>query len=186
MGGELDFTESLKARVALLGGLSIADVERVRDSLRLTPGARTLVRTLKRLGYAVGVVSGGFTVLTDRFVTELALDFSAANELEIEDGRLTGRVVGEVVDRAGKATALRRFAAQFEVPLAQTVAIGDGANDIDMLRAAGLGIAFNAKAALKENAAVAVNHPFLDAILYVLGISSSEIEAADLESSDLS
>ncbi|MDQ1731214.1 MAG: phosphoserine phosphatase [Pseudonocardiales bacterium] len=186
MGGELDFTESLTARVALLAGLSVADLEQVRDSLRLTPGARTLVRTLKRLGYAVGVVSGGFTVLTDRFVTELGLDFAAANELEILDGRLTGRVVGEVVDRAGKATALRRFAAQFGVPLAQTVAIGDGANDIDMLRAAGLGIAFNAKAALRENATVAVNHPFLDAILYILGISRSEIEAADLESSGLS
>ncbi|MDQ2836801.1 MAG: phosphoserine phosphatase SerB [Actinomycetota bacterium] len=181
MRGELDFTESLTARVGLLAGLPLAEVEQVRDELLLTPGARTLVRTLKRLGYAVGVVSGGFTVLTDRFVAELGLDFAAANELEVIDGRLTGQVVGTVVDRAGKAGALRRFARQFGVPLAQTVAIGDGANDIDMLRTAGLGIAFNGKAALRESAEVTVNTPFLDAVLYILGISRSEIEAADLE-----
>ncbi|MDQ1751707.1 MAG: phosphoserine phosphatase [Pseudonocardiales bacterium] len=181
MAGQLDFSESLTARVALLSGLPMSDVERVRDSLQLTPGARTLVRTLKRLGYIVGVVSGGFTVLTDRFVTELNLDFAAANVLEVANGRLTGRVLGEIVDRPGKAEALRRFARQFGVPLAQTVAIGDGANDIDMLRTAGLGIAFNGKAALRETAEVSVNHPFLDAVLYVLGISRSEIEAADLD-----
>jgi len=179
MAGELDFAEALKARVALLKDLPLADVERVRDELVLTPGARTLVRTLKRLGYVVGIVSGGFTQMTDRFVSELGLDFSAANVLEVVDGRLTGRVVGEIVDRAGKARALTDFAAQFGVPLAQTVAIGDGANDIDMLRTAGLGVAFNAKAALRENAEVSVSHPFLDAVLYVLGISRSEIEAAD-------
>ncbi len=181
MHGELDFAESLIARVALLAGLPVSEVERVRDELQLTPGARTLVRTLKRLGYAVGVVSGGFTVLTDRFVTELELDFAAANQLEVAEGRLTGRVTGDVVDRAGKATALRRFAGQFGVPLGQTVAIGDGANDIDMLRTAGLGIAFNAKAALRESAEVALNSPFLDSVLYILGISRSEIEAADRE-----
>lgn len=184
MGGGLDFTESLTARVRLLAGLSVADVERVRDALVLTPGARTLVRTLKRLGYSVGVVSGGFTALTDRFVEELGLDFSAANVLEVRDGRLTGRVLGDVVDRAGKASALRRFAEQFGVPLAQTVAIGDGANDIDMLRAAGLGIAFNAKAALRANAEVSVNQPFLDAVLYILGIPRSDIEGADTERAD--
>jgi phosphoserine phosphatase len=181
MHGRLDFTESLTARVQLLAGLPMTEVERVRDELRLTPGAQTLVRTLKRLGYAVGVVSGGFTVLTDRFVAELRLDFAAANVLEVVDGRLSGRVVGEVVDRAGKAAALRRFAAGFGVPLAQTVAIGDGANDIDMLRCAGLGIAFNAKAALRDSAEVAVNTPFLDSVLYILGITRGEIEAADLE-----
>lgn len=181
MGGQLDFRQSLQARVGLLAGLSVSEVERVRDELVLTPGARTLVRTLKRLGYAVGVVSGGFTVLTDRFVTELSLDFAAANVLEVVDGRLTGRVIGEVVDRAGKARALTRFAAEHDVPLSQTVAIGDGANDIDMLQRAGLGIAFNAKAALRETAEVSVNTPFLDAVLYILGIPRSEVEAADLE-----
>ncbi|HEX2903220.1 MAG TPA: phosphoserine phosphatase SerB [Jatrophihabitans sp.] len=181
MRGELDFAASLAARVRLLAGLSLAEVEQVRDGLVLTPGARTLVRTLKRLGYAVGVVSGGFTVLTDRFVAELGLDFAAANVLEVSDGRLTGRTVGEVVDRRGKARALARFAAEHGVPLGQTVAIGDGANDIDMLQLAGLGIAFNAKAALRESAEVAVNTPFLDAVLYILGISRTEVEAADSE-----
>ena len=126
-------------------------------------------------------MSGGFTVLTDRFVAELGLDFAAANELEVVDGRLTGRVIGEVIDRAGKARALTRFAAEHGVPLSQTVAIGDGANDIDMLQQAGLGIAFNAKQALRETAEVSVNTPFLDAVLYILGISRSEVEAADLE-----
>jgi len=184
MNGRMDFAESLATRVGLLAGLPVSAVEQVRDGLRLTPGARTLVRTLKRLGYAVGVVSGGFTLLTDRFVDELGLDFAAANVLEVADGKLTGRVVGALVDRAGKADALRRFAEQFNVPLAQTVAIGDGANDIDMLRTAGLGIAFNGKAALRENAAVSVNHPFLDAVLYILGISRSEIEAADLATAE--
>jgi phosphoserine phosphatase len=184
MAGGMDFAESLAARVGLLAGLPVTEVDAVRDAMVLTPGARTLVRTLKRLGYVVGIVSGGFTMMTDRFVTELGLDFSAANVLEVADGRLTGRVVGEVVDREGKATALRRFAAQHGVPLTQTVAIGDGANDIDMLRTAGLGIAFNAKAALRENANVSVNHPFLDAILYILGIPRSEIEAADLEAAN--
>ncbi len=185
MAGRLDFGQSLHERVALLAGLPIEKVNEVRDGLVLTPGARTLVRTLKRLGYSVGVVSGGFTCLTDRFVDELGLDFAAANELEVQDGRLTGRVVGEIVDRAGKAAALRRFAADFGIPLAQTVAIGDGANDIDMLRTAGLGIAFNAKAALRASAEVAVNHPFLDAVLYILGISRSEIEDADRDDSVL-
>lgn len=181
MAGRLDFAESLRDRVALLAGLPLSAVEQVRDDLELTPGARTLVRTLKRLGYAVGVVSGGFSLLTDRFVTELGLDFSAASTLEVRDGVLTGQLVGDIVDRAGKAAALRRFAEAFGVPLSQTVAIGDGANDIDMLRAAGLGIAFNAKAALRESAEVEVNQPFLDAILHILGISRSEIEAADRE-----
>jgi len=181
MRGELDYAESLRARVRLLAGLPLTEVAVVRENLRLTPGARTLVRTLKRLGYVVGVVSGGFTALTERFVAELELDFAAANELEVVEGRLTGRVLGEVIDRAGKARALERFAAEHDVALAQTVAIGDGANDIDMLQRAGLGIAFNAKAALRETAEVSVNTPFLDAVLYVLGISRREVEAADAE-----
>jgi phosphoserine phosphatase len=179
MAGELDFEQSVRARVRLLAGLPIADVHAVRDALILTPGARTLVRTLRRLGYHVGVVSGGFTVLTDRFVQELGLDFAAANELEIRDGRLTGGLVGDIVDRRGKADALRRFAQKFGVPLAQTVAIGDGANDIDMIEAAGLGIAFNAKAALRRSADTAVNHPFLDSVLFVLGVSRAEADEAD-------
>ncbi|HZG02660.1 MAG TPA: phosphoserine phosphatase SerB [Streptomyces sp.] len=181
MRGELDFEQSLHARVALLEGLDESVVDKVRAEVRLTPGARTLIRTLKRLGYQVGVVSGGFTQVTDDLKERLGLDFASANTLEIVDGKLTGRVVGEVVDRAGKARLLRRFAAQAGVPLAQTVAIGDGANDLDMLNTAGLGVAFNAKPVVQEAAHTAVNVPFLDTVLYLLGITREEVEAADAQ-----
>jgi phosphoserine phosphatase len=180
MRGELDFEQSLHARVALLAGLDASVVDKVRQEVRLTPGARTLVRTLKRLGFQVGVVSGGFTQVTDALQEELGLDFAAANTLEIADGRLTGRVTGEIVDRPGKARHLRRFAREAGVPLAQTVAIGDGANDLDMLNTAGLGVAFNAKPVVREAAHTAVNVPFLDAVLYLLGITREEVEAAGL------
>jgi phosphoserine phosphatase len=165
--------------VALLEGLPASALDAVYDALELAPGARTLVRTLKRLGYRFAIVSGGFSRVTDRIAADLGIDFAAANELEIADGRLTGRIVGPVVDRAGKAEALRRFAERAGVPLAATVAIGDGANDLDMLSAAGLGIAFNAKPMVQQAADTAVNVPYLDAILYLLGISREEIEAAD-------
>jgi len=137
------------------------------------------VRTLKRLGYLVAIVSGGFSQVTDGLVADLGLDFAAANTLEVADGRLTGRLVGEIVDRPGKAAALVRFAAAAGVPLAQTIAIGDGANDLDMLGKAGLGVAFNAKPVVREAADTALNVPYLDAILYLLGISRDEIDAAD-------
>ncbi|MDI5963073.1 phosphoserine phosphatase SerB [Streptomyces sp. SL13] len=181
MRGELDFAQSLHARVTLLAGLDASVVDKVRAEVRLTPGARTLIRTLKRLGYQVGVVSGGFTQITDDLKERLGLDFAAANTLEIVDGKLTGRVTGPVVDRAGKARLLREFAAQAGVPLAQTVAIGDGANDLDMLNAAGLGVAFNAKPVVRRAAHTALNVPFLDTVLYLLGISREEVEAADSE-----
>ena len=176
MAGELEFQESLRRRAALLAGLTLADVESVRDGLRLTPGAATFVRTLRHLGYQVGVVSGGFTVCTDRFVDELNLDFAAANELEIVDGVVTGKVLDPIIDGQGKAAALVRFAHQFNVPLSQTVAVGDGANDIEMIEAAGLGIAFNAKSALRAAADTSVNLPFLDTVLFVLGIPREEID----------
>ncbi len=179
MRGELDFEESLRARVALLEGLDAAVLDQVYADLLLTPGARTTVRVLKRLGYRFAIVSGGFTQLTDRLAADLGIDFSLANELEVVDGRLTGGVVGAVVDRAGKAAALRRFAEQAGVPVAATIAIGDGANDLDMLAAAGLGIAFNAKPVVREQAQTAVNVPYMDAVLYLLGISREEVEAAD-------
>ncbi|MFF1833151.1 phosphoserine phosphatase SerB [Streptomyces sp. NPDC058231] len=179
MRGELDFEQSLHARVALLAGLDASVVEKVRAEVRLTPGARTLIRTLKRLGYQVGVVSGGFTQVTDDLKERLGLDFASANTLEVVDGKLTGRVIGDVVDRAGKARLLRSFAEQAGVPLAQTVAIGDGANDLDMLNTAGLGVAFNAKPVVREAAHTAVNVPFLDTVLYLLGITREEVEAAD-------
>ena len=179
MAGELDFEQSLRARVALLEGLPVEALDAVRAAVRLTPGARTLVRTLKRLGYAVGVVSGGFTAVTDDLVADLGLDHALANRLEVVDGRVTGRVVGRVVDRARKAEALREFAAAEGLTMAQTVAIGDGANDLDMLAAAGLGIAFNAKPVVREAADAALSVPFLDAVLFLLGVPRDEVEAAD-------
>ncbi|EHB59363.1 phosphoserine phosphatase SerB [Mycolicibacterium rhodesiae JS60] len=179
MRGELDFAESLHRRVATLAGLPADVVDEVADQIELTPGARTTIRTLRRLGFHCGVVSGGFRQVIDPLAHELMLDFVAANELEIVDGKLTGRVVGEVVDRAGKAKALRDFARQAGVPMEQTVAVGDGANDIDMLAAAGLGVAFNAKPALREVADASLSHPYLDTVLFILGITRAEIEAAD-------
>ncbi|WP_314172956.1 phosphoserine phosphatase SerB [Streptomyces winkii] len=184
MRGELDFEQSLHARVALLKGLDVSVVDKVRKDVRLTPGARTLVRTLKRLGYQVGIVSGGFTQVTDALQEELGLDFAAANTLEVVDGKLTGRVTGDIVDREGKARLLRRFASEAGVPLAQTVAIGDGANDLGMLNAAGLGVAFNAKPLVREAAHTAVNVPFLDTVLYLLGVTREEVEAADCDGED--
>jgi phosphoserine phosphatase len=179
MRGELDFAEALRARVALFEGLDAAAIDAVRRDVVLAPGARTLVRTLKRLDHKVGVVSGGFTQVTDALVTELGLDFAAANTLEIVDGRLTGRLVGPVVDRAGKAAALERFAREAGVPLAQTVAIGDGANDLDMLARAGLGVAFNAKPVVRQAADTSVSAPYLDSVLFLLGITREEVEGAD-------
>ncbi|PRX61241.1 phosphoserine phosphatase [Nonomuraea fuscirosea] len=181
MRGELDFAESLRRRVALLEGLPAEVFEHVRKEVVLTPGARTLVRTLKRLDYRFAIVSGGFTQITDGLVDELGIDYSAANVLEVVDGRLTGRVVGEIVDRPGKARALERFAREARLPISQTVAIGDGANDLDMIARAGLGIAFNAKPVVRQAADTAVNTPYLDSILYLLGISRDEVEAADAE-----
>ncbi len=179
MRGEIEFAQSLTDRVALLEGLDAGALDKVYDDLVLSPGARTTVRVLKRLGYRFALVSGGFSQLTDRLAAELGIDFSVANELEIVDGKLTGRVVGEIVDRAGKAAALRRFADEAGVPVSATIAIGDGANDLDMLNASGLGIAFNAKPVVQEAAHAAVNVPYMDAVLYLLGISREEIVAAD-------
>ena len=179
MRGELEFADALRARVATLAGLPASVLADVAGELELTPGARTTIRTLKRLGFRCGVVSGGFTQVIAGLAEELALDFVAANELEVHDGRLTGRVVGEIVDRPGKAVALERFAREAGVPLSQCVAVGDGANDIDMLATAGLGIAFNAKPALAEIADTALSAPYLDVVLFVLGITRDEVERAD-------
>ena len=179
MRGEIDFAESLHQRVATLAGLPAEVLDEVADQVELTPGARTTIRTLRRLGFHCGVVSGGFRKVIEPLAHELMLDFVAANALEIIDGRLTGRVVGPIVDRAGKAKALRDFANQAGVPMEQTVAVGDGANDIDMLNAAGLGVAFNAKPALREVADASLSHPYLDTVLFILGVTRSEIEAAD-------
>ncbi len=179
MRGDLDFTESLRSRVALLEGVDESALDEVYESLTYAPGARTMVRTLKRLGYRFALVSGGFTRIIEKIAAELDIDYFAANELEVVDGKLTGKIVGDVVDRAGKAEALRHFAEQARISVKNTVAIGDGANDLDMLAAAGLGIAFNAKPLVRDQARTSVNVPYLDAIIYLLGITREEVEAAD-------
>ncbi|MDQ1631885.1 MAG: phosphoserine phosphatase, partial [Frankiaceae bacterium] len=181
MRGELEFAASLRARVALLEGLPVSALQEVRDRMQLTPGASTLLRTLRRMGYSLGVVSGGFTQIVEPLAADLGLDFAAANVLEIVDGKLTGGLVGPLVDRPGKAEALRRFAAEAGVPLPQTVAVGDGANDLDMLATAGLGVAFNAKPAVRAAAQASVSVPFLDALLFLLGVPRDEVDAADLQ-----
>lgn len=179
MRGEIDFAESLHQRVATLAGLPASVIDEVSEQVELTKGARTTIRTLRRLGFYCGVVSGGFRQVIEPLAHDLMLDFVAANELEVVDGYLTGRVVGPIIDRAGKAKALRDFATAAGVPMEQTVAVGDGANDIDMLNAAGLGVAFNAKPALREVADASLSHPYLDTVLFILGVTRAEIEAAD-------
>jgi phosphoserine phosphatase len=180
MRGELDFAASLRERVALLKGLDADVLDQVRASLRLTPGARTLIRTLKRLGYRCGIVSGGFTSVIQPLADELGIDYVAANTLEIADGKLTGQVIEPIIDREGKTEALRGFARAAGVPLSQTVAVGDGANDLGMIGAAGLGVAFNAKPVVRDAADTSVSVPYLDTILYLLGISRDAVDAADL------
>jgi phosphoserine phosphatase len=178
MRGELDFSASLQARVALLAGLPESVIDEVRNQIVLTPGARTLIQTLQKLGHSVAVVSGGFTAVIEPLLKELGITHYRANTLEISGGKLTGKVEGKIVDRAAKATALRDFARIEGVALEQTVAIGDGANDLDMIAIAGLGIAFNAKPAVKAAADSSVSAPYLDSVLYLLGITREEIEEA--------
>jgi phosphoserine phosphatase len=179
MAGTLDFHDALTRRVRLLEGVPVSALEEVTRRLELAPGARTLVRTLRRLGFSTAVVSGGFHEVIDPVCHELGVDRIAANRLGVRDGVLTGELIGPVVDRAGKADALRRFAAELGVPLSQTVAVGDGANDVDMIAIAGLGIAFNARAVVRAAADTAISVPYLDAVLFLLGIPREEIESAE-------
>jgi phosphoserine phosphatase len=179
MAGELDYETSLRERARLLAGTDAGVFELVADRVRLTPGAATFIRTLKRLGFATAVVSGGFIEVVEPLRRRLGIDHAHANSLEVIDGRITGELVGEVVDRAGKAQLLERIAADEGVPLEQVVAIGDGANDVDMLAVAGLGIAFNARSVVREAADASLSVPYLDAVLFLLGVSREEIEAAD-------
>ncbi len=175
MRGELDFAASLHQRVAALAGLPESIFDEVRAQLRLTPGARTLVGTLQDLGFAIGLVSGGFIEVVGPLAADLGIRHVHANSLEVVDGVLTGRVQGPVVDRAAKADTLKRFAAEEGLPLSRTVAIGDGANDLDMLAVAGLGVAFNAKPAVRASADTSLNLPYLDAVLFLLGFSREEV-----------
>ncbi len=175
MNGEMDFAGALRERVATLEGLTQKDIEEVQRIIALTPGARTLVDTLHHLGIHVGLVSGGFIEIIAPLAQSLGIKYVRANSLEMIEGVLTGRVTGPIIDRAAKAEALREYAASMSIPLAQTVAIGDGANDLDMIAAAGLGIAFNAKPLVAHAADAAISAPYLDSVLFLLGITRREI-----------
>ncbi len=171
MAGELDFTASLKARVALLEGLSETVLENIAESLPVTEGAERLVGMLKKLGYKTAILSGGFNYFGSHLQDKLGIDYVYANELEIRGGKVTGNVTGTVVDGARKAELLKQIAASEGISLEQVIAVGDGANDVPMLTTAGLGIAFRAKAIVKESAKQAISTLGLDGILYLLGIS---------------
>ncbi|GAA2144311.1 hypothetical protein GCM10009825_35670 [Arthrobacter humicola] len=170
MRGELDFAQSLHARVAVLAGLPADVVEKVRAEVKLTDGAAELVAAFQAAGHAVAVVSGGFNQILRPIAEDLGLHYWIANELEIVDGALSGKVIGDVVDRAAKEKYLREWAAAEGIPMEHTIAVGDGANDLDMLGAAGIGIAFNAKPAVRAAADAAVNLPYLDAVRYISGV----------------
>jgi phosphoserine phosphatase len=175
MNGELDFSQALRQRVALLEGLSETALEKVYRDIPFTPGARNLVSILRRLGFKTAVISGGFDFFTDRLKAELGLDYAFANALEIVDGKVTGRVLGPIVDGQRKAELLEEIAAKEKITLSQVIAIGDGANDLPMLGKAGLGIAFNAKARVREQTEYHISQGSLDSILYLLGIAEWEM-----------
>jgi len=179
MRGELDFEESLHQRVALLKGLTREQLDRVRDNIPISEGADRLIKTLRRLGYRMGVVSGGFHFFADHLVDTLGLDFAYANQLEVKDGVVTGRVQGDVVDGAAKARVVHDVATEMNIHLDQTVAIGDGLNDSLMLGQAGLGIAYNAKEGLDRAAGVRLARTKLINILYILGVTEDDIASVD-------
>jgi len=176
MAGELDFAGALRERVSMLRGLNADLLDDVYGRLRFMPGARTLVATMRRHGSATAVVSGGFRLFAERVRATLGADLAEANELEIVGGRLTGRVREPIFDRQSKRATLERLAAAHGLSPADTIAVGDGANDIEMVRAAGLGVAFRAKPILAEAAAVAIRHGDLTALLYLQGYRQSEFD----------
>lgn len=182
--GEIDFEGSLRERVALLEGLGEDALERVSARITVTPGARTFIRTLKRMGMKTAIVSAGFTRFANALAADLGIDYSLSNTLDVEDGRLTGRLAGELVDGPRKGAFLEEIAEAEGIAPSQVVAVGDGANDLDMLAAAGLGIAFNAKPVVKERADTSVSVPYLDAILFLMGVRRDHVEAADAADPD--
>jgi phosphoserine phosphatase len=183
MRGEIDFKQALAERVRLLEGLPLERARSLIERYELTPGAGRFVKVLHSLGFHVGLVSGGFTFFVDELKARFGLDFAFANELEIVDGKLTGKVIGTIVDGERKADILREMAQQYTCRLEQTVAIGDGANDIFMLQTAGLGIAFRAKAKLQEVADMSLNHnERLDTLLYLMGFNARDLRLAETSS----
>ena len=172
MAGEMDFAQSLQARVSLLAGLNESMLSEVRGEITLTQGAEKLIQTLHLKGHKVGVVSGGFIDVIEPILKELKIDFYRANKLQILNGKLTGKLEGEIIDRAAKLKALVEFAKNEGVQMSQTVAIGDGANDLDMIESAGLGVAFNAKPKVAAAAATTISGPDLSAVLLLMGLSN--------------
>lgn len=170
MAGELDFAGSLIARVETLAGLAESALDAAFAAIRVTPGAQELIDAIHGAGGKVGAVSGGFNQLLDPLAKQLGLDFARANQLEIVDGKFTGRVVGEIIDRQAKASALREWAAECGLELSKTIAVGDGANDLAMMDEAGLSIAFNAKPIVRENANLVIAEQNLAQLIPVLGL----------------
>jgi phosphoserine phosphatase len=184
MRGEIDFEGSLRERVALLKGLDEEALQRAAKRITVTPGARTFIRTLKRMGMKTAIVSAGFTRFANALAADLDIDYSLSNTLDVKDGVLTGRLAGELVDGPRKGVFLQEIAAQEGISPSQVVAVGDGANDLEMLAAAGLGIAFNAKPVVQERADTSVSVPYLDAILFLMGVRRDHVEAADAADPD--
>jgi phosphoserine phosphatase len=181
MQGELDFKEALRQRVAMLKGLTTDDLERIANEMKLTPGAEDLIRTLKRMGFRLALISGGFTFFTDKLKRELGFDHTFANELVIRDGRVTGEVAGDIIDMHRKGEILKALAAQEGLTTDEVVAVGDGANDQIMIKNAGLGIAFNAKEILKRAADGSLSKENLRGILYALGATEYDLRKAGAE-----
>ena len=175
MRGEMDFKESFTRRVALLKGLDQKVLMQIAENLPLTEGAERVVNTLKRLGYKIGVISGGFDYFGEYLQKKLGLDYVFANVLEIENGKVTGSITGDIIDGLRKAEILKTIATVENISLQQTIAVGDGANDLPMLSVAGLGIAFHAKSIVKKNAQKSISSVGLDGLLYLMGISEREI-----------
>ncbi len=176
MRGEIDFRESFRKRVALLKGLDESVMQDIAEHLPMTEGVDRLMFVLKKYGYKIAILSGGFTYFGNYLKERFGLDYVYANELEIKNGKLTGNYVGEIVDGPRKAALLRQIATNEQVDIAQTIAVGDGANDLPMLATAGLGIAFHAKPKVTANAQQAINTIGLDGVLYFLGFKDSQLE----------
>ncbi len=179
MRGEIDFKESFRRRVALLKGLSATAFEEVATAVPLTDGARRLILALKHFGYRTAIISGGFKHVGDRLQRELGIDYVHANALETRDGVVTGAVVGDIIDAERKASVLRTLCRNEGIALAQSIAVGDGANDLPMLAAAGLGVAFHAKPIVRESASHAISNFGLDSVLFLLGFTDRDIEQAE-------
>ncbi|RLC19336.1 MAG: phosphoserine phosphatase SerB [Deltaproteobacteria bacterium] len=176
MRGEIDFKESFRRRVALLKGIKQEDLAKISRDLPLTDGADLVIKTLKGLGYKLGILSGGFTFVGEYLKERLGFDYMYSNELDIKDGLVTGKVVGDIVDGEKKAVLLRQIAQKENISLEQTIAVGDGANDLPMISIAGLGVAFNAKPVVRRKASNTISSVGLDGLLYLIGIHEREIK----------